>query len=97
MTAAARRAQRRAAPCLRSAAWLALVLLSLAPPGAAQQNCTALACAFECNAARGCFDACADAGWTLAAQATSGVYNPTCTARNVRPGGLRARARCHGH
>ena len=92
MTAAARRAQRRAAPCLRSAAWLArLALLALAPPGAAQQNCTALACAFDCDAARGCYDACADAGWTLASQATSGVYNPTCTARNVRPRGLRAR------
>ena len=93
MTAAARRAQRPAVPVVRSAAWLAFALAVLAPPGAAQQNCTALACAFDCDATRGCYDACTDAGWTLAAQATSGVYNPTCTSRNVRARGARARRR----
>ena len=97
MTAVARLALRRAALCLpgrSTAAWLALVLFALALPGAAQQNCTALGCAYDCDATRGCYDACADAGWTLAAQAASGVYNPTCTARNVRP--LRLARACQG-
>ena len=76
-----------------AAAWLVLLLFVLAPPGEAQQNCTALGCPYDCDATRGCYDACADAGWTLATQATSGVYNPTCTARNVRPRGSRVRVK----
>ncbi len=58
-----------------------LTALSLAPRAAAF-DCATLACAFDCDAARGCYNACA--GWSFAADAANDVYNPLCVARDVR-------------
>jgi len=45
-------------------------------------NCTALACPFDCDPVSGCFNACAN--WNFDDDNKTGVYNPTCVARDVR-------------
>ena len=100
MTRGAARPQ-RAAAALRSplAALAALAALSLAR--AQSFDCSTLGCPYDCDAASGCFDACARRvpPWTLAAQLSSDTYDATCTARDVRAAArdVLARARLTRH